>query len=54
MNSKPENRVRTEDSMGPKGFKQISMLKMGSILEENNLILKAFYSLMLTNTITSV
>jgi hypothetical protein len=29
MNSKPENRVRTEDSMGPRVPAMISLLKVG-------------------------
>ena len=29
MVSKPEKRVRLENSMGPRGFRQISVLKMG-------------------------
>jgi hypothetical protein len=32
MNSKPEKRVGTENSMGPRGFEQISVLKMDSYI----------------------
>jgi hypothetical protein len=43
MVSKPVKRVRIENSMGPRGFKQISVLKMVPKLVDNNQVLKVSY-----------
>ena len=42
MSSKPEKRVRIENSMGPRGFEQISVLKLVPKLADNNLGFKLY------------
>ena len=44
-----DTKIQGRTGSNPRGFKQVSVLKMGSILEENNLILKAFYSLIVSD-----